>query len=569
MENKLYKIVSDGKTNWNIIVSENIIPSEKYAAEELQNFIRDITGAVLPIVDDNKELQANSIILGNNRHLKKTAVNVDYERLGSEGFVIKTEGNYLAIAGGSPRGTLYGVYTFLEKYLGCRWFSSKVSHIPKRSSIEIPEINDEQIPVLFYREPFYTDAFDGDWAARNKMNGQHHRLEEKHGGKIMYSKRFVHTFNVLVPPKEYFDTHPEYFSEVDGKRISENTQLCLTNPDVFEICLNKVREWIREEPEATIFSISQNDCANPCQCEKCRAIDEEEGSHSGTLLRFVNKIAEVIEKEYPDKYVDTLAYWYTRKPPKYTKPNKNIIIRLCNIECCFVHPLDSNCEKNKPFVDDMKKWAKICDKLYVWDYVVNFGHYLMPFPNLRVLQTNIKFFINNSVKSIFEQGNYCESGKGEFAELRAYVLAKLLWNPDYDVDTAINEFLGGYFGMAAAPMRQYIDMMHDRVEELNDFHIGIFDPPSEKFFTPEIVEKAEKLFERALALADDEEVVERVRIAHMQIKYVKMQLLSKDDSALKTVRDEFFKEAKELGISRIREWTMLDETRQLMEEGKI
>ncbi|PQP88492.1 hypothetical protein CPT76_09085 [Paenibacillus sp. AR247] len=263
-------------------------------------------------------------------HMADLASSIDFEKLGSDGFVIRTAGSRLVIAGGALRGTLYGVYTFLEDYLGCRWFSSKVSRIPKRSRISLGDIDIEQVPVLEYREPFFFCAFDGDWAARNKSNGNFPELETRHGGKTEYTSLFVHTFDHFIPVKEHFDAHPEYFSEVGGERISEKTQLCLTNPEVLELMIKRVKEYLGQHPETRILSVSQNDWYNPCQCANCRAVDEYEESYSGSLIRFVNQVAEAIESEYPEAAIDTLAYQYTRKPPKYVRPRHNVIVRRRN-----------------------------------------------------------------------------------------------------------------------------------------------------------------------------------------------------------------------------------------------
>lgn len=571
-------LVKDGYTDWRIVIGDDASPSEKHACKELQYFIKEISGVNIPIVEDRCEMRKKEIIIGNNNHLVQLELDIDWSKLGDEGFVIKTLGDFLIIAGGKLRGTIYGVYTFLEDYLGCRWFSSKVSFIPKRKVIEIPDIDVMQVPVLEYREPYYFDAFDGDWAVRNKCNSNFARLEERHGKKLKYSTYFVHTFDKLVPVSEYFDTHPEYFSEINGKRISERTQLCLTNEDVFKIALNKIREWIEKEPEATIFSVSQNDWYNPCQCKRCREIDEREGSHSGTLLYFVNRIAEEIEKDYPDKFIDTLAYQYTRKPPKYIRPRKNVIIRLCSIECCFSHPLEkcnavsqrfeNRVEKGSSFAADLREWAKITDRLYVWDYVTNFAHYIMPFPNLYVLKPNIQFMIKNNVKGIFAEGNYAKGGKGEFAELRAYLLAKLLWNPDYDVDRAINEFLVGYYGNSAVPIREYIDILHKKVVDEN-IHVGIYDPPTSKYLSEDIIRKAEELFDKAEILADNEEILERIRIARLPIEYVKLSTMPLNYPHREELIEEFFAKLEKVGITQIREGKTLEESKRMMIEGRI
>ena len=555
-------VIADGNaSDYRIVLSNEASPSEQHVANELQTFFKEISGAELPIVTDEAQPSSREIILGDNAHLRSLNTKIDWDKLGNEGFAIRTVGKNLVIAGGKLRGTMYGVYTFLEDYLGCRWFSSKVSKIPKLDGIKVGAINDVQVPILEYREPFYTDAFDADWAARNKANSNSARLDEQRGGKVAYA-HFVHTFYPLMPPSEFFDEHPEYYSEIDGERIHERAQLCLTNPDVVKIATERVRKWIEDAPNATIFSVSQNDWRNPCQCKDCAAVDEREGSHSGTMLHFVNQIAEAIEKDYPDKAIDTLAYQYTRKPPKYVKPRPNVIVRLCSIECCFSHALDT-CEMNASFKEDIEGWSEVSDRLYIWDYVTNFSHYIQPFPNFDVLKPNIQFFVNHGVKGIFEEGNYSGGGGGELAELRAYVMAKVLWNPDYDTQKAMNEFLDGYYCKAAAPIREYIDMLHKKVRDDN-IHMTIRARPDSEFLATEIIQRSDELFDEAEKLADDEDVLHRIQVARLPIQYVQISTLSETDPKRTTIINKFFKVVDKAGITNISEGRSIAQYKEML-----
>jgi hypothetical protein len=570
-----HSIIRDGRTKWTIVVGTDASPSEVRAAQEMQHFLREMTDVIIPIADDGGPLAPGEIVVGNNQHLAQLETSIDFHKLGAEGFRILTTADHLVIAGGRERGTLYGVYTFLEDYLGCRWFSSKLSRIPKRDRVVIGDIDEEQIPLAEYRETLFYTAFDGDWSVRNKLNGHFPSLDESHGGNVKYSGPFVHSFDHFIPVKQHFETNPEYFSEVDGVRISDHTQLCLTNEAVMNLMIQGVKRTARENPDARIISVSQNDWYNPCQCSSCRAIDEEEGSHSGTLIRFVNRVAEAVEAEFSNLAIDTLAYQYTRKAPKTVRPRHNVIVRLCSIECCFSHPLEHCHEqpsfKKRPkygdsFAQDLQEWAKISNRLYVWDYVTNFSNYVMPFPNLRVLQPNIRFFTRNSVVGIFEQGSYAKGGGGEFAELRAYMFAKLLWNPDYDAELAMNEFLTGYYGVAAGPICSYIDMLHDKVAREN-IHTGIYDAPINAYLSPDVVMKASELFDRAELLADNEEVLDRVKAARLPIRYVQLCTMPLDEPGRQQRIDEFFADLEQRGITEIWEWRTLAQSKQLMQEG--
>ncbi|MCB1106448.1 MAG: DUF4838 domain-containing protein, partial [Cephaloticoccus sp.] len=174
------------------------------------------------------------------------------------------------IAGEGTRGTLYGVYALLENHCGCRWFTRTVSHIPSRPRLELALGEERGRPAFEYREAYAFEAQDPDWCARNRLNGHFPKFEPHHGGQVRYVEPFVHTFDALVPVAKYFDTHPDYFSEVNGIRLRHETQLCLAHPDVFALCLQGIRDWIAANPAASIVSVSQNDWQNPCQCAQCR-----------------------------------------------------------------------------------------------------------------------------------------------------------------------------------------------------------------------------------------------------------------------------------------------------------
>jgi hypothetical protein len=513
-------LAEGGKSDYRIVVADGASPSTRHGAEELQAFLEQMTGAKLPIVCDNDKLpiSPHEIILGDNKHLRAIGANIDCKSLGSEGYVIRTVGERLVIAGGALRGDMYGVYGFLEDHLGCRWFAPGVSRIPKSPRLAIGAINERQVPVLEYREPFVEECFDGDWAARNRMNSGCARLEAKHGGKMQIAS-LAHSFNFLVPPDKYFKEHPEYFSLVGGRRTDGYSQLCCTNPDVIRLCSEGVREWMRGHPECTVFSVSQNDCFNYCECAKCQEVAKQEDSQMGPVLRLVNHVAKAVEKEFPDKIVQTIAYQWTRHPPKLTRPRPNVVIMLCSIECCFAHPLATcDCEANKAFRADMEAWSKIAPRLWVWDYTTDFAEYMLPFPNHRNLGSNVRYFVAHNVKGIFEEDTY-DTPQGELSCLDGYVMAKCLWNPNYDAEKAIDEFLAGYYGKAAGPIRQYIDLLYDYAKRTN-VHVGEGVPTGHPHLSDELLIAADRLWQQAEGLvAAEPEVLQRVKLSRMSVDY--------------------------------------------------
>jgi hypothetical protein len=501
-----------------IIVPVQPTPSEVYAAHDLRRHLELITGEALPIWSERDAANATPIFVG--KCDRATAAGVDLPGLGTEGIAIKTDGPALILAG-NQRGVVYAVSSFLEDNLGCRWFTPDCSTWPTEGSITIPSLERRYIPPLEFRAGDYPVIHDADFAAHCRLTGMVAPLDERQGGTKGVAG-LAHTFAALCPPERYFATHPEYFSLVNGKRQSGYAQLCLTNPDVLRICVDGVRQWIGDNPKATVFSVSQNDTANYCECENCRKIAEDEGSESGPMIRFVNAVADAIAKDHPDVAIETLAYQYTRKPPKITKPRPNVIVCLCSIECCFIHPLGDD-PFNKSFVDDIKGWGKICKRLWIWDYIINYAHSICPFPNLYVLKPNIDFFMNNGVTGIYEESCYYTKGS-EMQELRNYIISKSLWDPAYDTDKAIDEFCTAYYGPSARFVREYINLIHSETQKDPKLHVQIYTAPS-AYVTPTMIARANELFDQAeAAAAGDPVVLHRVQVARLPIMYAEAAL---------------------------------------------
>ena len=507
-----YVLFKNKKTNYSIVLDAKASASEIWAAEELQRWLKEISGAEFPIKSLGSD-KGPQIILGYNQFVKdKTGMPAPADA--DESYHYDNVGEDLVIYGGKQRGTMYGVMSFLENELGCRWYTSSVSNIPKRNELTFTQFGYSEKPGIRVRNDFYFEAFDPTWAARNKMNGSMGAPVQPGGVESYWS---VHTFYPLVPPEEFFENHPEYFSVLNGKRMPKLAQLCLSNPDVLAIIKDRIKKRMRESPEYLIYDVSQNDYYNPCECDQCQAIVKREGSESGIMIWFVNQIAESVEKEFPDKFIGTLAYQYTRNPPSKIRPRQNVVVRFCSIECCFAHDFKS-CPQNQSFMKDLKTWSSMSPHLYIWDYVVNFGHYLMPYPNFSVLQSNIKTFQENKAIGIMEQAAYQSRG-GEFAELRSYLISKLLWNPDCNTKDVIDDFMYGYYGHSGKFVKQYFDLLQAQVTPVT--HIGLGTDPANQIFSEQFVQQADKIFRQALKTAENEEMLHRIEMAYLPVLYLK------------------------------------------------
>jgi hypothetical protein len=504
-------LAQNGRSDYQIIIGQQAPAIDQRAAAELQKYLKIISGTRILIVTDDAPSRPKEILIGKNERLNPTQLKISPEKLEDDGFLLKTLGQKLIIAGGREKGTLYGVYAFLEDYLGCRKYSASVSRIPKREVIEIGPIDRTDVPFFNYREVFMPEAFDDEYA-------DWHGLDNRAVQKQLWGL-WVHTFDDFIPAEKYFKDHPEYFSEMNGAPMA-NGQLCLTNPDVFRVIVEGLRERIRENPGPRYWSVSQNDTFYPCQCRNCLDQDERFGGPSGTLLDFVNRVA----REFPDKIISTLAYQYSRSAPVNIRPEKNVNIMLCTIECNRSRALAVD-ETSASFVKDITDWGRLTDNIILWDYVVQFRNYCDPFPNLRVLQPNIRFFAAHNVRMMFEQGSGLS--RSEFQELRAYIIAKLLWNPEADVGAIIEDFTDGYYGAAAPMIRSYIQLLHDSLEKSGG-DLQIYGYPWDgirTYLTPGLLDRYTGLFDQAeAAVAGDPDLLKRVKFARLPLEFAILEI---------------------------------------------
>ena len=542
--------------------------SQLWAAKELRYYLDRMTGASLPIVAEGA---AGAIFVGD-------AAGLDVSGLGDDGFVIVSSGDAVRLAGGA-RGVLYAAYELLGR-LGVRFFTPTCELVPTAPDAVIPDMSLRSTPAFEYRYHNYADVVQNPrFAAKLRFNGvkgQPARL----GGSMTYAL-FVHTFEKLIPTAEFRDSHPEYFALVDGERVTTGggrTQLCLTNPEVVKLLTERTREYLRAHPGHRLMSLSQNDWYGNCQCENCRKVDAEEGSPSGTLLRAVNAVAAALEPEFPDVIFDTLAYVYSRPAPRLTRNRHNVCVRLCSIECCFCHPFDA-CDDAKravarpdgsksSFFADLCDWGKICDRMYVWDYTTCFAHYPTPHPNWRVLQRNAQLMAANNVKGVFEQACGASRGGVDFTELRAYLISKLLWNPNCDLDTHRHEFMEHYYGKAAPALDEYLDLVCETAAKHD--HVGFNDQPEHRFLEEDMLAKSAALFDRAeQAVAADPLRWQRVRKARLSIRWVALKRKAMLRGELDPAEvNAFFDVWKSFGLSRIDEWCNLETTHRALLEGK-
>jgi hypothetical protein len=220
------------------------------------------------------------------------------------------------------------------------------------------------------------------------------------------------------------------------------------------------------------------------------------------------------------------------------------------------------------FAKDMKDWAKVCDRLYIWNYVTCFAHYCMPFPNWDVIKQDEKFMVDNNLKGLFQQGNFSRGDGADLNEMRAYIITKLLWDPDADAGAHMRDFAGYFYGDAAEYILEYVRMQTDKIQKEN-IHVCFNDNCDKAYLTDDMLDKYDALLAKAAeAVAGDALRSLRVFKANMPLRYVRLKNNAMKGSIDKPAIDRFFEDCVALGISRIDEWVGLEKTRRAMYEGK-
>ena len=439
---------------------------ELTAADELASYLQRITGAEYQVVKEGSEPISGAMIsVGTTSRFAKRFPDIDLGKLAPDSTVIKGADGDLFLAGQGTRGTLYAVHSFLEDECGVRWWTPFAETVPSRPNLSVPAPNQVYQPPFYYRDT-HSQVFTGTvvshyqkitaglderrrFAARCKNNGNND-IPESWGGNLtlVCSQKCYRTFEQFIGPGEFYKTHPEWFQG----QASHLTQLCLSHEAMRAEFLKRAKAWVDAAPGQMVFVIMHNDNLSYCKCDTCAAFDKSEGSPAASQVRFMNFLAEELEKHRPGIQLVMDAYNYSTKPPAFLKPRANVAILLCT-------PIRSQLvADDQEFMAKWAAWKPITDNVLIWDYTVNFGNFVSPYPNLRFLGPNIKTFAANGARGVFEQGNQFNS-VSDCDELKSWVIAHMLWKPTLDENALIAEFVNGYYGVAAKPIMDYLDLI--------------------------------------------------------------------------------------------------------------
>lgn len=503
-----------------IFVHQQAHPVEKAAARELARILREMSGREIPVTEgDGEALPAQGVIYaGRSDPARAHALydNAEFGPLGADGFILRLKGGNLLVAGGGYRGTVYAVYRLLER-LGCRFTSTELEVIPRRASLQIRSpLNIVDKPAFEWRAmwgriyPMTAGLSPGEWEAK---------VGDVHLPKMMGIPPrgfWHHTMGFLLPA----DSVPkEYLAEIGGeRRVTEPAvqQYCLSHPDLQKAMTEAVLRWIESNPDPVYYPVHYGDTGQFCQCERCKAWYEEHGSLTDAVIWFNNQIAQEVAKRFPGKFITTLAYWATRKPPVKERPLPNHLIIFCAIAECQARPWSHPVNLKRNVVSDLERWIAIhplgAQGIITFEYPTTYYYIGYPYPALYAFAENLKDYKRLGIRGVY----ICGLTDGHLVHLYSYVMPRLMWNPDADLRGLVAEFCKAWYGKAWQPMRDYVHRLHQSAfespsEGVMDCHAG----PGQRFFrelfTREWLDRQiYPLFERAEKLAESDLIQRRI-----------------------------------------------------------
>ena len=487
--------------DFSILIPEKATAQEKFSAAMLNDYLSKIFKIKIPIVREPGLIKGNFFSIGDTSRAATAGITHDPRE---QAYKLALSDGNLYILGGT-RGPIYGVIALLEEDLGCRWYAvDDTPVVPVRSTDELTVVPRSYAPPFEVREPLYSDAFNTLWATFNRIQpiSPYTIIPLEAGGGLANSNYFIHTYDRLVPADKYFASHPEYFPLRGGKRVPSkqtNGQLCYTSPGVVKVMVETLEAEIVKNPGSRIYSVSANDNVNTnCECPSCQKIIKADGI-PGIQLYLANEVANKLAVKYPEIKITTLAYIGSQKPPKTIKPGPNTVIFYAPVyqrinSISMLLPIG----EIKQIADELAEWHQISSNIYLWDYMDLICDTPKPFPNFDAQEGGWQFLINNGVTGVFLQG--CYLGHGSLGELKSWLYAKKLWNPQWPQHAMIAEFVTSYYGPAAAEMVKYVSLQQQAWSHFyRNFKPGI----GLKFSNPEI-EQMYKLLNSAMVRCGDQ-----------------------------------------------------------------
>lgn len=511
-------LVEDGQPRGLIVTPANPSRAETFAAEELQVYVKKISGAELDVVATDSPGDAPAIIVG--RHpLAAHVVGKMHEHCPNkyDAIAVVAENNRLYLVGHSETGTVWAAWDWLES-LGVRWLmpTELGEYVPARKDIRVPPSAKYDAPALDFRGPNYSmsTANGAPEAAVQKERGMsasflfscRMRLNNNVGFETADTWPSIgsgHSYGKFLPPSRYHEEHPEWFNLVDGRRRKDRPwQVCFTNREAAkEFAKNLCATVARTNEKSGVpvehmrLFVSPNDYKARCECDRCQKLVDEDGSATSLVTHFANMVAEEVRRKYPTARIVFYAYDNYSTPPDHVTPGRGVQPEVVfwtwngSFGANHAHPMFS--DANDKYRRCFREWAEISDGLSSHEY---YGHYtwFTPWPKVTQMSTDLRTMA--AAKSFY--GMYSESHLHWGTQgLTFYLHPKLMWNPQLDVEQAIAVYCDKAFGPAGPALREYFRVLQARMDAL-DYVCG-YAVEIPQLLTPDVVAKCNALMDTA------------------------------------------------------------------------
>ncbi len=513
-------LAQSGQARYRVHVGANADLITLNAAAELARYLQRISGGeFLPLSNDANVLAGPLLIVGRENALtQKLYPNLPYDALGQDGFVIRTVGPHVIIAGATPRGTMYGVNWFLDRKLGVKWLSPAFTYLPSTPTLTVGAMDERQVPRFAYREVLSAEGQDKRFRAHNLLNG------ESHGPSFLPSPPEINSwdrswaakggdanFFQLLPQERYGKEHPDWYA---------GGQVAMMNPEVRRIMAESIVARLRQVPDykSVWFDIHDMDWGWDMDPASKAFADQHGGNPSAPRLDMVIDIANRVRAVLPDAKFSFNAYHWSFTPPQGMQVPDYVLVFPMTVHVDYSTPLNQG--RNLQLGKDIANWNAIAKNVLVWDHITNFSGFIQPTPNIYPIGRSLQWLATlPNVSGYFAEGSWDTAG-AEFASLRVWLIARLSWNPKEDVNALVAEYCRYYFGDAGPFIKQYIDLMHAAIAKSGDV-LAEKTQVDVAMLNLEFVRAADGLFEKAAAaIAGDPVLLAHVQEARMPVDYV-------------------------------------------------
>ncbi|NLB94257.1 MAG: DUF4838 domain-containing protein [Armatimonadetes bacterium] len=487
-----------------VIVYEAEAETESAKAyQDLASYLKRSTGKEFKTVaeGDYRPGDGLPIYVGRCRATEE-ALRGDLAGLDRDAYIVAVEPTRVMLVGSRPWSTYWAVCQFLEDYVGVRWLipGPLGEDVPQHSTLAVPVGKKSYTPALTSR--LWSGAHHaGDWNLRQRIRSR---------------DQFHHNLIRIFTPEKYWDTHPEYFPLHGNQRYrpgkdDHSWQPCMGIEGTVQAAADAAREAFRKDPALESFSFGMNDGQGWCECPACKAIDRPlpewhgfSGDKSVLYYTWLNKVAENLEKDYPDKKLGCLAYSSVILPPPF-KLHRNIVPYFTSNRADY---FDRRFRQRDQEL--FARWSRCATQMGIYDYAYGVG-FAIPRIYNHLFQDSVKFAYAHNVRGFYAEvyPNWGLDGP------KLYAMARIVWDPNVDLDALMRDWNERMFREAAEPMRRYFALAEETWRKQRGAGAWAYrlaaDPAQFRIFSPRVMERMTAYLDEAERLAVDETVRKRIQ----------------------------------------------------------